>query len=254
MRYQKIMGLAIVVMAMGLFSSCLKDVNSVFNPGLTPAVTRQYGDSALMMASTRFGIVYATKLSSYSQGKCLLINFDYDANTLENKDAEQRGYYSVNIVGDEAVNQQEAIKPLTAIDKLLTNEQPVPFAVSPDYPDFYINLENFLFLPSIYLSTAQQTVNWQLSYDPTQKPIVEDLKSIYSLYLRAFATTGRAAESEEKLIMSVNAFNLSNFIKDIKAQGGREADMYVQIHYVNQINPQDSTQFTWGATNPLFIK
>lgn len=253
MRYRKLIGFILAAVAVCFMSSCLKDVNSVFNPGLTPAVTRTYGAEAYMMASTRFGLVYGTKLSTYSLGKCLLIDFDYDANAPENKNAEQSGYYVVTLQTNEAVNQQDAITPLTATDKLLTNEQPVPYAVSPDYPDFYVDLEDFLFLPSICFTTTKQTVNWQLSYDPTQKPVVEDLKSIYTLYLRAYATAGRGEGSEEKLVMAVNAFNLTPFIKDIQAQGGREADMYVRIHYVNQINPKDSTQFTWGLTEPLLI-
>ena len=38
-----------------------------------------------------------------------------------------------------------------------------------------------------------------------------------------------------------------------REQGGRDADMYVRIHYIDQINPKDSTQFTWGVTDPLLI-
>lgn len=253
MRYQKIMRFILAGIIVCLLSSCLKDVNSVFNPGLTPAVTRQFGDSAVMMATTRFGVVYSTKLSSFSRGKCLLVNFDYDATAPENKDAEQKGYYTVTMLANDAVNQQDAISPLTPTNKVVTNEQPVTYAVEPAFADFYVDLENFLFLPSVCLSTDQQTVVWQLSYDPVQKPVVEDKKSIYSLYLRASATTGRVEGAEVKSAMVVNAFNISNFIKDMKDQGGREADMYVRIHYVNQINPKDSTQFTWGVTDPLRV-
>ena len=39
----------------------------------------------------------------------------------------------------------------------------------------------------------------------------------------------------------------------MREQGGRDADMYVRIHYIDQINPKDSTQFTWGVTDPLLI-
>ena len=60
-------------------------------------------------------------------------------------------------------------------------------------------------------------------------------------------------DKAEEAIAVINAFNLGNFIKDMREQGGRDADMYVRIHYIDQINPKDSTQFTWGVTDPLLI-
>lgn len=90
MRYKNLIGFVWVAVIMGLFTSCLKDINNVYNPGTTAAVVRQHGDSALMMANTRFGWIYSTKLSSYSEGKCLLVSFDYDPNLPENTGAEQK--------------------------------------------------------------------------------------------------------------------------------------------------------------------
>jgi hypothetical protein len=110
-----------------------------------------------------------------------------------------------------------------------------------------------LFLPSACWTTKDRALNWQLTYDPTQQPVVENRKSIYSLYLRAAATTGKPEDKAEEAIAVINAFNLGNFIKDMREQGGRDADMYVRIHYIDQINPKDSTQFTWGVTDPLLI-
>ena len=104
-----------------------------------------------------------------------------------------------------------------------------------------------------YSSTSGQTLNWELTYDPDQQAIVEDRRTIYALYLRATATTGRAEDATETLVSEINAFDLSGFIDDIQARGGREADTYIQIHYINQINPMDSAQFAWGVTDPLSI-
>ena len=237
MRYKNLIGFVWVAVIMSLFTSCLKDINNVYNPGTTAAVVRQHGDSALMMANTRFGWIYSTKLSSYSEGKCLLVSFDYDPSLPENTNAEQKGYYTVTIQGETAVNQQNAESPLTDTHKLLTNEQPI-LAVNPNDSVLYVKLEDYLFLPS---------------YDPTQQPVVENRKSIYSLYLRAAARTGKPEDKAEEAIAVINAFNLGNFIKDMREQGGRDADMYVRIHYIDQINPKDSTQFTWGVTDPLLI-
>ena len=55
MRYKNLIGFVWVAVFMSLFTSCLKDINNVYNPGTTAAVVRQHGDSALMMANTRFG-------------------------------------------------------------------------------------------------------------------------------------------------------------------------------------------------------
>ena len=224
MRYKNLIGFVWVAVIMSLFTSCLKDINNVYNPGTTAAVVRQHGDSALMMANTRFGWIYSTKLSSYSEGKCLLVSFDYDPSLPENTGAEQKGYYTVTIL-----------------------------AVNPNDSVLYVKLEDYLFLPSACWTTKDRALNWQLTYDPTQQPVVENRKSIYSLYLRAAATTGKPEDKAEEAIAVINAFNLGNFIKDMREQGGRDADMYVRIHYIDQINPKDSTQFTWGVTDPLLI-
>ena len=70
---------------------------------------------------------------------------------------------------------------------------------------------------------------------------------------RVAATTGKPEDKAEGAIAVINAFNLANFIKDMREQNGRDADMYIRIHYIDQINPKDSTQFTWGVTDPLLI-
>ncbi|WP_297906041.1 hypothetical protein [uncultured Parabacteroides sp.] len=252
MKYKSLIGFVWGVVIVSMFTSCLKDINNIYNPGTTAAVVRQHGDSALMMANTRFGWIYATGLSSYSEGKCLLVSFDYDPSLPENADAEQKGYYTVTLQGGTAVDQQNAKSPLTDTHKLLTNEQPV-LAVNPYDSVLYIKLEDHLFLPSACRTTEGRTLSWQLTYDPAQQPVVEDQKSVYSLYLRAAATTGKPEDKAEEIIGVINAFNLSNFIKDMREQGGSDADMYIQIHYIDQINPEDSTQFTWGVTDPLLI-
>ena len=158
MRYKNLIGFVWVAVIMGLFTSCLKDINNVYNPGTTAAVVRQHGDSALMMANTRFGWIYSTKLSSYSEGKCLLVSFDYDPSLPENTGAEQKGYYTVTIQGETAVNQQNAESPLTDTHKLLTNEQPI-LAVNPNDSVLYVKLEDYLFLPSACWTTKDRALN-----------------------------------------------------------------------------------------------
>lgn len=153
MRYKNLIGFVWVAVIMSLFTSCLKDINNVYNPGTTAAVVRQHGDSALMMANTRFGWIYSTKLSSYSEGKCLLVSFDYDPSLPENTNAEQKGYYTVTIQGETAVNQQNAESPLTDTHKLLTNEQPI-LAVNPNDSVLYVKLIFPFSSPFRFISSA----------------------------------------------------------------------------------------------------
>ena len=42
MRYKNLIGFVWVAVIMGLFTSCLKDINNVYNPGTTAAVVRQH--------------------------------------------------------------------------------------------------------------------------------------------------------------------------------------------------------------------
>lgn len=252
MRCKNLIGFVWGAVIASLFTSCLQDINNVYDPGTTAAVVRQHGDSAFMMANTRFGWIYSTELSAYSEGKCLLVSFDYDPSLPENTDAEQKGYYTVTLRGETPVSQFNAESPLTDTRELLTNEQPV-LAVNPNDSVLYVKLEDYLFLPSACWTTTDRTLNWQLTYDPDQEGVVEDRKLIYSLYLRATATTGKPEDKEEGAVAVINAFNLARFIEDMREQGGRDADMYVRIYYVNQINPSDSTRFTWGVTDPLLI-
>ena len=115
------------------------------------------------------------------------MSFAYDPSLPENTNAEQKGYYTVTIQGETAVNQQNAESPLTDTHKLLTNEQPV-LAVNPNDSVLYIKLEDYLFLPSACWTTKDRTLNWQLTYDPAQEAVVENRKSIipyiYGLPLR----------------------------------------------------------------------
>ena len=61
----------------------------------------------------------------------------------------KKGYYTVTIQGETAVNQQNAESPLTDTHKLLTNEQPI-LAVNPNDSVLYVKLEDYLFcLPPV---------------------------------------------------------------------------------------------------------
>ena len=251
---KNILHIICLVCFVGLFSSCLQEINSTYDPGPTPAVVRIHGDSAKMMANTRYGWLYDDKFSSYSDGKCLLIRFSYNPSENGNKDAQKRGYYEVNLTNDMKVTQKDAVAEQVDINVLLPKEQTIVYAVNPNDKEYYHVIENFLFLPSVCHTTRLQPIEWQLMYDPNQQPIVENGKSIYALFLRAVAQTDPLENAQPELVPEINAFNLASFLMDVRAHGGREGDISIQIHYIDRINPQDSTRFAWNATEPLLLK
>lgn len=249
---RKWIALALGMTLVGSLCSCLREIENTYNPGVSPAVVRQHGDSAFMMALTRFGWIYGERFSSYSEGKCLLVSFDYDPASPENAGAEERGYYRVEVQADQAVDQWTATSPLTPTDRLLTYEQPVPLAVNPYDTLYYTLLDNYLFLPSICQTTAGRELSWQLTYDSLQQPRNEKGRDVYALFLRAVATTPPPEEQGDTLVAALNAFDLSRFREAARRVNG-EGEAYIRLYYVNSIDPADSSRFTWGATEPLPI-
>lgn len=229
-----------------LLSSCLHEISSTYTPGPVAAVVQVHGDSAFVMANTRLGWVYDSRLSSHLPGECLLLNFTYDPT--ENEQSEALGYYYVSVTGKQAVERLALSSSVPATDRLLTGEQPVAYAVSPLDSTFCIQLEDYLFLPSICWTNQPNNLQWQLSFSPGQQPEVSEGKRIYPLFLRVTAA-GEVSGSEPDYAASLHAFDIAA----LRQAWGGTGECYVKLYYVNGINPADSTAFTWGVTEPIAI-
>lgn len=231
-------------------TSCLGEINSEISPGTIPAVVEIVDTSSVAMANTRYGLIYSKDLAKYSGGKCILVNFSHDASK-----APLNGYYDVTLSASESVNQQNAKTVLTDTTLILPNEREVLSAIYSDA--LYDYLDGYLFLPSLFQSLNKQVTQWELSYDQQQKTYETDGKRIYALYLRASAVPGKTgdpapADSIPKATV-VNAFNIAPFFNDISAKelAMGSQSFYLQIHYVDFINANDSADFSWGATGLL---
>ena len=230
-----------------LLSSCLHEIDNTYAPGPVAAVIQVHGDSAFVMANTRLGWVYDSRLSSHLPGECLLLNFTYSP--AENKQAEALGYYYVSVTGQQTVERLTLSPSVPPIDRLLAGEQPVPYSVSPLDSTLCVQLEDYLFLPSICWTSQPNSLQWQLSYAAGQQPEVSEGKAIYPLFLRVTAT-GEASEGEPDYAASLHAFDISA----LRQAWGGSGERYVKLYYVNGINSADSTQFTWGVTEPIAIR
>ena len=229
-----------------LLSSCLHEISTTYAPGPVAAVIQEHGDSAFVMANTRLGWLYDSRLSSHLPGECLLLNFTYDP--AENEQSEALGYYAVSVTGQQNVERLAVSTSVPAIDRLLTGEQPVVDAVSPLDSTLCVQLDDCLFLPVVSWTNQPNNLQWQLSFSPEQQPEVSEGKRIYPLFLRVTAT-GESSESEPDYAASLYAFDISV----LRQAWGGTGERYVKLYYVNGINPSDSTVFTWGVTEPIAI-
>ena len=230
-----------------LLSACLHEINNTYAPGPVAAVTQVHGDSAFVMANTRLGWVYDSRLSSHLPGECLLLDFTYDP--VENKRAESLGYYYVSVKGTQTVEQLTLSASVPPTDRLLSGEQPVVDAVSPLDSSLCVQLEDYLFLPAVCWTNQPNNLQWQLSYSAGQQPEVSEGKQIYPLFLRVTAA-GEPSESEPDYAASLHAFDISA----LRQSWGGTGERYLKLYYVNGINPVDSTDFTWGVTHPIAIQ
>lgn len=229
-----------------LLSSCLHEISNTYAPGPVAAVIQVHGDSAFVMANTRLGWIYDSRLSSHLPGACLLLDFTYDP--AENKRSDALGYYYVSVTGQQSVERLTATPMVPATDRLLAGEQPVPYAVSPVDSSLCIQLDDYLFLPSICWTNRPNHLQWQLGFASGQQPEVSEGKRIYPLFLRVTAE-GEASESDPDYVASLHAFDISA----LRQTWGGTGECYVKLYYVNSINPSDSTRFTWGVTDPIAI-
>lgn len=239
-----------------LLAGCLSDVNSAFDPEETPAVIHTDHTAGRVVAETRFGNIYASGLNSNADGTCLIVDFTYNASDPANADYNQTGYYNVTLKKQTPVDQADLQPAAADTETLLSHEQPVLYAISPETPQLYGCLSDYLFLPSVYTTAVGQQVSWQCTYPtPLQSAQVDD-KRVYTLYLRAAATTAPAEAARDTTLAALHAFNLAPFIEEAKKQQGwdERTHLYVAIHYIDAINAADSTDFQWAATEPLQVR
>lgn len=250
-------------LVMGVVSlvSCLEDIENEYYPGTVPAVVCIYGDSAFHMLKTPLGMLYDESLSSKSEGDCLLASFTYNPNDPMNKDASARGYYYVTIEGTTDMSRLGTKSGLTDTTRVLANEVAVVPTAAIDFADYFVSLNQNLFVPVVYMALDGTTMTWELSYDPKQEPEMVDRLPVYSLYLRGIMseTSSETDEEEEekpeepKTFSDVVVFDMNAFLSDIKAHGAPSSGIQVRIRFLEGEDSSRPSGLLWGMTDPLLI-
>ena len=239
------------LMLLVLLGSCTKESDPTYDAGMVPAVVTNYlnDSTTIMVASTAYGKLYATSFSSYSAGKCILVDFTYQPKQYGNGSVGTNGYFTVSVAGTASVDQYTALPSPVDTTTLLSNELPVVAPVYSAYSHYFTCLEGYLFFPSVYLTTLAQTSTWMLYYDTGGKD--ESVGHVYDFYLRSNASAAPDSAASDTLLLDVNAFNINDFIT--KA-GITSDEFYARIHYIYRINAADSSDFMWQQTDPVLIK
>lgn len=250
-----------LVMGAASLASCLEDIESEYYPGTVPAVVCIYGDSAFHMLRTPLGMLYDKSLGSKSEGDCQLASFTYNPNDPVNKDASARGYYYVTVGGTTGVSRLGTKSGLTDTTRVLANEVAVVPTAAMDFADYFVCLDQNLFMPVVYMALDGATMTWELSYDPKQEPEMVDRLPVYSLYLRGVMseTPGEPVDEEgekpgePKTFSDVVAFDMDAFLSDIKAHGAPSSGVQVRIRFLEGEDASRPSGLLWGATDPLLI-
>lgn len=241
--------------------SCLEDIENEYYPGTVPAVVCIYGDSAFHMLKTPLGMLYDESLSSKPEGDCLLASFTYNPNDPMNKDVSARGYYYVTIEGTTDMSRLGTKSGLTDTTRVLANEVAVVPTAAIDFADYFVSLNQNLFVPVVYMALDGTTMTWELSYDPKQEPEMVDRLPVYSLYLRGVMseTSSETDEEEEekpeepKTFSDVVVFDMNAFLSDIKAHGAPSSGIQVRIRFLEGEDSSRPSGLLWGMTDPLLI-
>ena len=129
------------------------------------------------------------------------------------------------------------------------------------FADYFVSLNQNLFVPVVYMALDGTTMTWELSYDPKQEPEMVDRLPVYSLYLRGVMseTSSETDEEEEekpeepKTFSDVVVFDMSAFLSDIKAHGAPSSGIQVRIRFLEGEDSSRPSGLLWGMTDPLLI-
>ncbi|MDD2436277.1 MAG: hypothetical protein PHG27_03365 [Massilibacteroides sp.] len=234
-----------------LMTSCLGE-GSNQQSGVSYGVVDISEKTFQKIIQTAWGSVYSAEVARSTDltiGDCCQFAFVLDGDIPENTSEAiaSNGYYTVTVSQYADVPKSSAVPYLEDTAAISEKELTVASVDLSNTGFIATSGALYLFLQTYHegFSTDQEQT-FSMSFDSNQKPEQVNGKNVYNLYLRVKKTEdGKSLTSTVGL---VNAFDLYNFIYNVKAKG--EDDVKFQINYINSLN-DDKTEATWKSSDVM---
>ena len=238
-----------------LLTSCLGDSDNTQDWYDIPAVVRYEGGKNV--AYTAVYKIYASGLSSYTDGQCIWVSYRYDSG--EAGDEEANGYSMVTLLETPtAINKGGFTMVPTDTTKLLPKEILIDQAVGSYQYHYLAYLEGYLFFASTFTGLTNQQNSWELSFDPNQTPTTGvdsngNPINVYTMVVRAREQyTGIAPEKNDHNLNAYYVENTINTLNEVEKSQNKKA-YGLNIKFLNKLS-QDSTVLTWkNAEAPIIF-
>ena len=221
---------------------CVLDYGKNFNPVLRSSSGYYSAPNYLN------SLISAGDMNLYN---CYLVYCRIDDKLPENTPSaiEMNGYTTVTILGYGEIPKY-GLKPfLTDISTILEKEMPIEKALYENYAEC---LSDYLFMSHLVNHANGLELNWDISYDPSTMPTVENSKRYYDLYIRA--TVRKETEQTSKSnITHLTAYNMGSYLRNVasleqsylgSSYSASSSTFTLRVHYVTALDVAENS-ITW---------
>ncbi len=243
------LALAMILAAVTMLTSCLGDSDNSTTLSAIPGVYRYH--NMTFMIETPYGYIYSSDLISnpkytyLSEGDCVAVSFTYGSAVSGDSDTG-KDYTTVQLnelVTLDSGNVSFSTDTATLKDKEFSMLEGAIFSSA--YPTFAYLQSGVMFLTSGYNMLTKQESEFYLYFDPSQEPVADNAGNVYSIFLRAVATTeGKAPSTSVAQTVGYNVKNMINIINEREKAKSNSA-FQLKINFVSDI--EDSTIPVWKA-------
>jgi len=237
---------AVAATGMLMLSSCIDNGTST-STGVAYGITKLSTDVPGIVVTDDYATlsgglpVYASAFQSMAEGKCVAYAYEVDYNS-----QSSTSYVAVTATQTETFDQFPSTPSITDTKTALTGEYATSSLDLSMYSDSYIfRAGGYVFLTSTHSGIkADQSNNFDLSYDMSVEPSMVGSNRVYELYFRAQKT--KDGSKAEQTGSYVNTFSLKNFFKAAAAKEGKDATVFFRINYVTGIS---GNNLSWAKSS-----
>lgn len=244
-------------------TSCLKgsNVRDDYACGVLAYSSKDYITPVMKTSMGDFSAPNLMALLNYpDMGDCFVFFFRLDYDLPENTPSavEVNGYHTFSILNYAPIKKIYLNPFLTDINTMLPNEVPVLNGYNSGE---YVN--NHLFISQTVQQPSDLDLNWEMSYDESNMPTVEESsgKRYFDLYIRA--TVRREGEQTSKTeVQHLNAYHVGNYLSVAanmektnlgSAYNASTSKFYLRFNYVTRID-EETNAVTWqNFTEEIYI-